>query len=485
MKRAKLAVTKKIKKTDLKEKISTKKIETVDENSIKNDFASSTKANLSPKKMKSVAVQKATPSPKSYKPTLKKNIKKENYTPVVSLQPEPQKPISTNFTEAKKADSNYKFTFPKISFNPIKTIRIWAFNFQNNFLQNQATRVAAAILLTILVVGGFIYFSRNDSLNFSKKDPEQVSTNALTESPEFQKNLNKLRNINSALTPESIVYDRIKYQDLPVYPEGWVERNFTATELRNSLVSGPSADPDSDGLNNKAEFLYGSDPKNKYSLCGTNNGEAKCQKTDKENVDALISPLTGFAIEDNQDILVSKQNQVFLKSVQESFEASSKEGVDFTILYQESKLIDLSSELDQDSFVVVPDTRSSFTDYIDTRVNILDALLTEDETDNQLGSLLSVYKTSKVEDLKQIYDKYDKLNQDLLKVGVPETYKGSHKALLMLFRKLKTLVKHRQVGFENQTTSSADYLAKSKKLAVEVVWSYRRMDNELQKLSKN
>ena len=74
MKRAKLAVTKKIKKTDLKEKISTKKIETVDENSIKNDFASSTKENLSPKKMKSVAVQKATPSPKSYKPTLKKNI---------------------------------------------------------------------------------------------------------------------------------------------------------------------------------------------------------------------------------------------------------------------------------------------------------------------------------------------------------------------------------------------------------------------------
>jgi|694.fasta_scaffold52604_2 hypothetical protein len=410
-------------------------------------------------------------------------VKKES---VKKLAKNPVKKSSQETpSKTQPIQKKLEFKFPKISFNPLKILRIWIFNFQNYFLQSQTVRVISAILLTVLVVGGFVYFSRNDSLSFVKKADTEVSTNSLLESPEFQRNLDKLRNISNTLNPENIVYDRIKYQDLPVYPQGWVERNFSATELRNSLVSGPSADPDGDDLSNKAEFLYGSDPKNKYSLCGTYTEEAKCQKTDKENVDLRISPLTGLEIEENKDILVSKQDQVFLKSVEESFEASSKEGVDFPVLYQESKLIDLSDELEDDSFAVVPDSRVSFKDYIDKRVDIVDGLLTEDESSDELGSLLNVYKTSKVEDLKKIYNKYDQIHDTLLKAGVPETYKESHKPFLMLFRKLKILVQHRQNGFENQTTETQEYLTKSKKLAVEVVWSYRQMDEELRKLSND
>lgn len=442
------------------------------------------RAKLAVNKRTKKSTAKKEPQILSQQPDVKDTLVKKE--PVKKLVKNPVKKSSQAvLPKTQSTQKKVSFKFPRINFNLLKIIRIWIFNFQNHFLQSQAVRVGAAVVLTVFMVGGFIYFSRNDSLGFVKKPDTEVSTDSLLESPEFQRNLDKLRNISTTVNPESIVYDRIKYQDLPVYPQGWVERSFSATELRNSLVSGPSADPDGDGLSNKAEFLYGSDPKNKYSLCGTYNQEAKCQKTDKENVDSKISPLTGLEIEENQDILVSKQNQIFLKSVQESFEASSKEGVDFPVLYQQSKLIDLSSQLDEDSFVVVPDNRTSFTDYVDTRIRVLDSLLTEDELDNQLGSLLSIYKASKVEDLKQIYNKYDKIHADLLKVGVPETYKQSHKSLLMLFRKLKILVGHRQDGFEKQITQTQEYLTKSKKLAVEVVWSYRQMDEELRKLTND
>lgn len=44
--------------------------------------------------------------------------------------------------------------------------------------------------------------------------------------------------------------------------EGWVQNNFTASERADTNISGQSADPDQDGVNNLLEFAFNSDPKN-------------------------------------------------------------------------------------------------------------------------------------------------------------------------------------------------------------------------------
>ena len=47
--------------------------------------------------------------------------------------------------------------------------------------------------------------------------------------------------------------------------QDWLAANFNATEQANTAVSGPSADPDADGVVNLLEYAFGSDPKSTVS----------------------------------------------------------------------------------------------------------------------------------------------------------------------------------------------------------------------------
>ena len=57
--------------------------------------------------------------------------------------------------------------------------------------------------------------------------------------------------------------------------EAWRQTYFDSNSLTNSAISGPTADPDHDGLNNEQEFLAGTDPTNASSclaiIAPTNN----------------------------------------------------------------------------------------------------------------------------------------------------------------------------------------------------------------------
>ncbi len=45
-------------------------------------------------------------------------------------------------------------------------------------------------------------------------------------------------------------------------PQGvWLSSKFTASELSNAAISGNTADPDKDGINNLLEYAYGMEPK--------------------------------------------------------------------------------------------------------------------------------------------------------------------------------------------------------------------------------
>jgi len=402
-----------------------------------------------------------------------------------SNQANKQKMIDDDYKDVVKPTTIEPKT--KIPFFTKVSLRLlelkWAIT--DKFVLEQKYRIILAITLTIGIIGGLVYFSGGNKINFNQQQPKKDNTaeSDFLNNPTIQNNLAKLENIKDSLKPRDIVYDFLKYEDLPIYPISWVGRTFSDAEQRNSLISGPAADPDNDGLTNKAEYLFGSDPKNKYTLCGKNEGETKCLKTDKENVDAGISPLTGFAIETNRNIVLRKQDTVVIESIQESFESASKEGVDFPILYQESNLIDLKNELDDETFVTTEDNRDSYTFYIDTRLDVLDKFLAQDELESDLGGLLIIYKATQLKDLEILKTRYTGLLQVLKTTAVPNTYTKSHQAFILLFKKLIKLIETREIGIQNKTQETPEFQALSKKIAVEIVWSYRQMNEELLRLS--
>lgn len=349
------------------------------------------------------------------------------------------------------------------------------------FKNNQKLKVGTAFILTLGILFGLLYFT--GGLKFMNKPEEVKKTETdFVDNPVIQQNLSKLDKIRDSYKPRDLVYDFLKYEDLPIYPKSWVERTFSETELRNTLISGPEGDPDKDGLSNKAEYLFGSDPKNKFSLCGTNIGESRCLKSDKENVDAGISPLTGFEIEKNRNIILKKQDSVVIESIQESFESASKEGVDFPVLYQESNLIDLKEELDDETFTVVENNRDNYTAYINTRLDVLDNFLSQDELESDLGGLLIVYKATQISELEILKTRYSDLLKVLKTKPVPETYVKSHQAFILIFKKLIKLIETRETGIKTKSQETPEFKKLSKKLAVEIVWSYRQMNEELLRL---
>lgn len=347
-------------------------------------------------------------------------------------------------------------------------------------------KVAIALVMTVTVVGGIFYFSTRGFPDWRKSEAKvELKDNDILNNKELKTQLNILNNIADSTDPISIVYETVKFEDLPIYPDGWVKRNFTETEIRNSLVSGPGADADSDGLTNKMEFLYGSNPNNKYTLCGNAEVSPDCKFTDKENVDRAISPLTGLQIEAGRNVVYNKQERGVLESIQESFDAASAEGVDFPQLYQLSLKVDLQSELDKISFRTVDENRQTLSDYLQGRIESIKKFMNAGELQDELGSLLLIYKLNKVEDLDKLEQSYKELEKSLLDAAVPKRYEVSQKAFVLLLRKLNELIEHRKYGITNGTSTSLQAQEKSKKLAIEIVWSYRKMNEELRTLEQS
>jgi hypothetical protein len=369
----------------------------------------------------------------------------------------------------------------------IKNIRLRISHFfisiRSFFFLGPKQKVAVALFMTIAIVGSLFYvvsfgnpFIKNDTpsndLSFAK-------------SPEFQRNLQKLQNLGDTVNPQNIIYTRIKFEDLPVYPEAWVKRNFSQEEMRNVLISGPEADADGDGLTNKAEYLYGSNPKNKYSLCGSSTASGpRCSLTDKENVDAGISPLTGFSLENDREIVIQRQGEGVLRTINNSFENASSEGVDFPGLYQESKLIDLENEFKEITILTNQDNRQNFLNYLKLRIEIIRSVLSDEEQANELSGLIKIYSYSKIEELEAEKVKYTDVINRLKNTQTPESFGDIHRANIIIFTKIESLIEHRIEGIKNQQTGNLQFQAISKEIATEIVWGYRRLNDENTKFER-
>jgi hypothetical protein len=262
---------------------------------------------------------------------------------------------------------------------------------------------------------------------------------------------------------------------LPVYPSAWVERNFNSSEIRNTLLSGPEADFDNDGLSNKAEFLYGSDPKDSSTLCRPEFDPSvpACNLTDKEQVDNNISPLTGFELTESRELIIERQDENFASSINDSFETAAREGVDFPSLYQLSQLIDLSSEAEALDINIVEDTRESYVIYLQVRIESVKKVISEDELGTELAGLIQIYNLTQVDELEKEAQRYREVVNTLKNADVPSAYEESHRALVVAFEKIIELIEHRKNGVETNTLEDSQYQEISKELAVEVVWGYR------------
>ncbi len=390
--------------------------------------------------------------------------KKQKNTKKIKVAKSPVS-LSGNSEENKKqVKKTFKIAFPRINLS-------------------QRQRVLAAAVFSIILLGGIIYvniygFSLKPFL--PKPTADEIAEKRRQEflnSPVIQEQIQILQQITDNFDPLTGIVKKIKFKDLPIYPKNWVDKQFTLTEQRNSLISGPQGDADGDGLSNKEEYLYGADPKVKNSLCLEEKSKITfgdlCALTDKQLIEKRVSPLTGLALGDQDtDILVTNSDSNFIESIQNSFEKASQEGVEFTTLYQLSKKIDLSDEYSKVKVNSVAQNRQNTLDYLEFRSNFLKGFI----KDSPVTSLIDIYDASVEAKLVPILADYAKKRDSLEKAVVPAPEVESHRRLTFIFQKLYDLASYRLEAVKDKTLITDGFKEKSKKLATEVVWAFRNLD---------
>ena len=348
--------------------------------------------------------------------------------------------------------------------------------------QKWLAAISSSLLIVLLILGAIQWFSNPSFRNFLTNVPKKGPVAAFVENDNdlaAQKALINLNEKLAKLNSGNDLYQVVKLADLPIYPDSWVARNFLPEEKNNTLLSGAIADFDGDGLSNKQEYFLGSNPKMKDTLCEARKDNLPVNKSskvicdglgsDKIYVDKGISPLTGFDLETPQQFKILKQDLAIVQGVKTSFETASSEGVDFPILYQLSKNLDLTGETDQIETKTTNDTPENIINYRQTRLDILTQSLGE----NQFSSLSQVYQTNKIEQLEIIKDQYQKQLDKLKIATVPQKMIQTHKTYILITQKLKNLVEFRIQGIKDKKLGDPEFTRLAKQKATEVVWGYR------------
>jgi len=342
---------------------------------------------------------------------------------------------------------------------------------------SQTQKLILASVLTILVIGTLLfgnYLISNWQKTSSIEDNKNPNQNTQT-----QEAFNRLSQNVENLNPEELVTEEVSLENLEVYPSSWVEKHFNATERRNALISGPDADPDRDGLSNKQEYIYSSDPKETFTLCESEEKNIQnCGKNDKEKVEEGISPLTGLEIIDLGKVRITRLDKALAEEMNLAFNNASSEGIDFPEIYQLSQTVDLSDELQTVEVNLVDDTRNSILKYSEAR-----ALTLRDFAQNDtLLSFTEIYKLASLDSLEVLKNKYQDMQEAYLNLVVPKSQEGFHRVTLLSLEKSLKLIDYRISSIESGEAQTDIAIEKGKTLAIELVWTFRKMIEEEQKL---
>lgn len=366
--------------------------------------------------------------------------------------------------------------------NPEKIEKTTKVKFKLQEWQKWLAAISSSLLIVLLILGIVQWFSNPSFRNLLTNVPKKGPIAAIIENDNdlaTQKALSNLNERLAKLNSGQDLYQIVKLADLPIYPDSWVARNFLPEERNNVLISGPLADFDGDGLSNKQEYFLGSNPKLKDTLCEARKDNLPVNKSskiicdglgsDKIYVDKGISPLTGFTLETPQQFKILKQDLAILQGVKTSFETASSEGVDFPVLYQLSKNIDLTGESDQIEVKTTTDTPENIINYRQVRLDIL----TQSIGENQFSGLSQVYQTNKIEQLEIIKEQYQKQLDKLKIAAVPQKMIPTHKTYILITKKLQALVEFRIYGIKDKKLNDPEFTKLAKQKATEVVWGYR------------
>ena len=291
--------------------------------------------------------------------------------------------------------------------------------------------------------------------------------------------LNELESKISSTDPEELIVEEITFEELQIYPVAWVEKHFTENERRNPLISGPNADSDGDGLINRLEYLYSSSPKNSYSLCAKKTDEKDfCDKTDKENVDNGISPLTGLKIQEVGKLIITRQDRAIAQELGDSMVMASEAGVDFPEIYQLSGSLDLTKKLDEIELKTVEDNRSNLLEYIKLRSEFLEDFA---ESGTIFG-FSEIYKLVDSQALLLLKESYQGLLQNFEEVAVPKSQEEFHRTTVFSLQKAVELIQIRIDTLDGKIADTDEQVKKNKEKSVELVWGFRRLSEITAKL---
>lgn len=293
------------------------------------------------------------------------------------------------------------------------------------------------------------------------------------EDPKIEEEVIFAESTLSAITPDKLFYQEVDLADLDIYPSSWAERRF-GDKKNDPQISGEQSDPDGDGLSNKLEFIYGSDPLNPDTLCNGESNTPLCVgRNDKQNVDQLISPLTGLRLrEDETKLVINFQNKRVVESIKESFDNASKDGFDFTTLYQLSKKVDLMDELADISVITTSDSRQNTINYLQFKTNLVQDILGKSEFE----SLSTIYSLLKVSDLEKQKSAFNSILEKVKEYPVPDPLKDDHKVYIYTFQQLIKLIDLRIDALTNNKLESEEYREAVKNTSISIAWSHRKIN---------
>jgi hypothetical protein len=339
------------------------------------------------------------------------------------------------------------------------------------------------LFLVLLLAFGGNWFNNRKFRNLlagKKEIPE-------TKNQDFQQalakeSLQKLKTELKKNNPEELLTQKISLKDLNIYPQAWVERNFPQSERQNPLIASAQGDPDGDGLSNQLEYFYASKPKNKFTLCASlvDKSDLKCKKTDKENVDAKISPLTGLEIKQEEFFDIKRIDKQVAESLSDSLAVASRQSLDFPEIYELSKNINIENEANSIIINSKPDNRDNLLEYAQKRLEVL-----EDFTDqNSLAGFSEIYEVIDVEGLNNLKNRYQRIQNNLNNMTVPQRFTKNHQATILTIKKSVELIDLRIEGISKSILEEKNFQESLKEKAKQMMAAYRILNEETEKTNQ-
>jgi len=168
---------------------------------------------------------------------------------------------------------------------------------------------------------------------------------------EKPKNSFNLEKTEIALTGYDFEYGLAIYRDLPIYPEIWVKKYFSDEEISKPHVSGPQVDADGDGLLNREEYLFNTNPKKKDTFCSlqktTESSNSSVQETckatpDGDRLNQGFFPYNNQTVETPLEFIIDKKFSQNIGNLQSIVGFSEGKNISFPVLFANS--LNLSSQ---------------------------------------------------------------------------------------------------------------------------------------------